>query len=999
MEQVTPTIFQNLQAVWETNPLIFAPDTLLSVALSKMYPIEANCYLYIVSPSNLPQFNYAVAIDNFTVIGTFDEQTLLRQIVTQADWSQLTVKDVISLPEIIEQSSYKSRDFWQILAILNRIFPSPLVLIDRAEKLAGTIDLELLVKALPSLNFLQSYFLEEIMEDNVVCAAADTRAFALAELMVQNNANYVLIIERVNELLLPLGIVRARDILQLQVLGVNLAIITAYSLMNTQLSLFNGDISLLSALPTLQQKHSGLIVIGEQGELRGIILPQNILQVFQPDVLLANLETVYQTAERCNREKQLPVRQTQLLAEITRKISTSLELKDIVQTTVDEVRQLLNCDRVTIVQFQPNNTAISIGESVAEGFPQMLGYELADPLLMDWDGYRQGKILVIADVARAEISQAIKQLLQQFAIQAKLVVPILSPQLLRRHEGNYDELPINQDRLQGLLIVHQCSYPRQWQGSEIDMLQQLADRLGLAIAQVQLLDNLEGRVRERTRELTIANIQLQQEIEEHQQTEIALRENQQKLAGILDCADEAIISIDERQIVQLFNQSAEQMFGYSAEGVLGKPLDKLLPSVFSKNHRQHIIDFGHSPQQTRSMSERSNRVYGRRSDGSVFPAEASISKMRSREGLIFTVMLKDITERQQAEASLRRSEAQLRSIANALPILIAYIDNRRRYRFNNRAHELWFGKTSAEIDNCHLRDIVGVAAYRQIFPYVRTVLLGQTVTFELELIHHDGTLRWVSACYIPDFDERDRVKGFFATFDDISKRKALERMQSEFVSIASHEMRTPLTSIHGVLKLLAANRLGELTPKGREMTQIALRNTDRTIRLINDVLDLERMESGRETIVKQVCNSAELIRQAADTVEEMARNEEITLEIDVVAIKLWVDPDLILQTLTNLLSNSTKFSPPHSTITIRVREHNNLALFSVIDQGRGIPSDKLDVIFERFQQVDASDSRKKGGTGLGLSICRYIINKHGGQIWAESTLGQGSTFYFTLPKR
>jgi signal transduction histidine kinase len=159
------------------------------------------------------------------------------------------------------------------------------------------------------------------------------------------------------------------------------------------------------------------------------------------------------------------------------------------------------------------------------------------------------------------------------------------------------------------------------------------------------------------------------------------------------------------------------------------------------------------------------------------------------------------------------------------------------------------------------------------------------------------------------------------------------------------------------------------------------------------------MESGRETIVKQVCNSAELIRQAADTVEEMARNEEITLEIDVVAIELWVDPDLILQTLTNLLSNSIKFSPPHSTITIRVREHNNLALFSVIDQGRGIPSDKLDVIFERFQQVDASDSRKKGGTGLGLSICRYIINKHGGQIWAESTLGQGSTFYFTLPKR
>jgi PAS domain S-box-containing protein len=999
MERVIPTIFQNLQAVWETNPLILAPDTSLSVALSKMYPISANCSLHITSQSNLPQFNYAVAIENFTVIGTFDEQILLKQIVTHRDCSKITVREIISLPEVVERSSDRSRDFWHILAVLEQKKQSLLVLLDEAKKLAGTIDLELLVKALPSLNFLHSHSLEETMEVRVVCAAVDASAFTLAELMVQNHSNYVLIIEQIDELFFPLGIVRARDILYLQVLGVNLAIITARALMNTKLSLFSQDISLLSALPTLQQKPSSSIVIGERGELRGIILPQNILQVFQPHVILANLENVYQVAQQCNLDKQLPFRQTQLLTEITRKISTSLELKDIVQITVDEVRQLLNCDRATIVQFQPNGTAISIGESLAENFPQMLGYELADPLLMDLDGYRQGKILAIADIEQSEVSQAVKQLLRLFAIQAKLVVPILSPPLLRRHEKHARKLPTRQDRLQGLLIVHQCSYPRQWQPSEIDMLQQLADRLGLAIAQAQLLDNLEGRVKERTRELTIANIQLQQEIEEHQQTEAELRENQQKLAGILDCADEAIISIDEKQIVQLFNQSAEQMFGYSADRVLGKPLDKLLPSVFSESHRQYIIDFGYSSQQNRSMSERSSRVYGCRSDGSVFPAEASISKMRSREGLIFTVMLKDITERQQAEASLRRSEAQLRSIANALPILIAYIDNRRRYRFNNRAHEIWFGKTSDEINNCHLRDIVGVAAYRQIVHYVRTVLSGQTVSFELELIHHDSTLRWVSACYIPDFDERERVKGFFVTFDDISKRKALERMQSEFVSIASHEMRTPLTSIHGVLKLLAANRLGELTPKGSEMTQIALRNTDRTIRLINDVLDLERMESGRETIVKQVCNSAELIRQAADTIREMARNEEITIEIEAMELELWADPDLILQTLTNLLSNSIKFSPPYSTVTIAVREHENLALFSVIDRGRGIPSDKLDVIFERFQQVDASDSRKKGGTGLGLSICRHIVNKHGGQIWVESTLGQGSTFYFTLPKR
>jgi PAS domain S-box-containing protein len=1116
MGQAKRTIFQNLQAVWETNPLIFQPDTQISVALSKIYPSAT---------SSLPErFSYAVAIEDNSVVGTIEDKDFLQLTLDRVNWQNMTIRDIMSPPEIL-RSSQEAQDFWQVLARFERTSRSHLVIVDETNKLQGTIDLELLVKALPSLNMLKSRWVDEIMEVNFIQAAAETSALALGELMRQKSKNCVVITEnRDGKISLALGLILASDILHLQLLGIDLKQVTARSILQRELSKVSEKTALSSVLEILQQQPNGSIVTGKTGELQGIILPRQMLRVFQPHAILAEIEALHQELDKSNsqinssesllidNDKQLQAifqrasdaivilddlgrfidinpsasrffglsptnligcsiedfltadtdnqlkeqnflqnpattgetsfcltdgsvkqveystishyiphrhliilrditqryqvqiqlqqqyRQTQLLAEMTRKIRGSLELEDIIKTTVREVRELLKSDRVTIVKLQANGTVVSIGESVVGDFPQIVGYEIADPLLMDLEGYSQGKILAITDINKAEISPNTKDLLKQFAIRAKLVVPILSPQLINRHRESFDRFSMSENRLQGLLIAHQCSHPREWQDSEIELLQQLADRLGLAIAQAQLLDNLEGRVKERTRELTIANIQLQQEIEEHQQTEVALRENQQKLAGILDCADEAIISIDERSIVQLFNQSAEKMFGYSADRVLGKPLDILLPSVFVEIHRQHVTDFGNTPHQARSMAERSNRVFGRRRDGSQFPAEASISKMRSREGLIFTVMLKDITERQQAEAALRRSEEQLRSIANALPILIAYIDNRRRYRFNNRAHEIWFGKASAEIDNCHLKDIVGIPAYRQIAPYVRNVLSGKTVTFELELINHDGNLRWVSACYIPDFDERDRVKGFFATFDDISKRKALEQMQSEFVSIASHEMRTPLTSIHGVLKLLAANRLGELTPKGIEMTQIALRNTDRSIRLINDVLDLERMESGRETIIKQVCHSDELIRQAADTIQEMARSEEITLEIDAVKSEFWADADLILQTLTNLLSNGIKFSPPNSIVTIKCRECGDCILFSVIDRGRGIPADKLEIIFERFQQVDASDSRKKGGTGLGLSICRHIVNKHEGKIWVESVVGEGSTFYFTLPK-
>ena len=233
--------------------------------------------------------------------------------------------------------------------------------------------------------------------------------------------------------------------------------------------------------------------------------------------------------------------------------------------------------------------------------------------------------------------------------------------------------------------------------------------------------------------------------------------------------------------------------------------------------------------------------------------------------------------------------------------------------------------------------------------------------------------------------------------DDITQRKEIERMKSEFVSVASHEMRTPLTSIHGVIKLLSAGHLGHLSPKGVEMADMALRNSDRLVRLVNDVLDLERMESGKDTIQRRHCNSAELIKQAVEILQPMAQKQQIILETELDSWDLWVDRDLILQTITNILSNAIKFSPPKSKILLTSKLRDNQVLFAIQDWGRGIPLNKLETIFERFQQVDASDSRQKGGTGLGLAICRHIVEQHEGKIWVESVYGKGSTFFFTIP--
>lgn len=241
--------------------------------------------------------------------------------------------------------------------------------------------------------------------------------------------------------------------------------------------------------------------------------------------------------------------------------------------------------------------------------------------------------------------------------------------------------------------------------------------------------------------------------------------------------------------------------------------------------------------------------------------------------------------------------------------------------------------------------------------------------------------------------------------NDITERKHLE---NEFISLVSHELRTPMNSIIGALDILSTGRMGHLTEQGQKVLDIATTNTERLIRLVNDILDLERMKSGKITLRPQVCALEELMLQATEAMHGMAEQAGVTLMTRPITVELWADPDRVLQALTNLLSNAIKFSQAGQTVELTATRLSNsdqvnpiqphpAVLIQVCDQGRGIPADKLQAIFERFQQVDTLDSRQKGGTGLGLAICRNIVEQHQGRIWAESSLGQGSTFKLVLP--
>ena len=239
---------------------------------------------------------------------------------------------------------------------------------------------------------------------------------------------------------------------------------------------------------------------------------------------------------------------------------------------------------------------------------------------------------------------------------------------------------------------------------------------------------------------------------------------------------------------------------------------------------------------------------------------------------------------------------------------------------------------------------------------------------------------------------------------ELTQRAKLDTIKDEFVSTVSHELRTPLTSIRGALGLLDSGVVGTVDAQAQRLLHIALINTERLIRLINEILDLQRMDSGLSVLQVRRCSLPELVHEAFETMTAMADSAEVRLTVAPAAkavlpsIYFDGDADRILQVLTNILSNAIKFSPPGSAVTIEVETPPDALILRVADQGRGIPEDQLETIFGRFTQVEDSDARQRGGTGLGLAICRSIIEQHRGTIWAERNPTRGISVCVKLPR-
>jgi signal transduction histidine kinase len=236
-------------------------------------------------------------------------------------------------------------------------------------------------------------------------------------------------------------------------------------------------------------------------------------------------------------------------------------------------------------------------------------------------------------------------------------------------------------------------------------------------------------------------------------------------------------------------------------------------------------------------------------------------------------------------------------------------------------------------------------------------------------------------------------------FHDITELRRLSELKTDFISMVSHELRTPLTSIKGFVKLVLVEDLGPLTAQQRECLAVADAEADRLTHLINDLLDVSRIDAGRMTFTWEVLHPNDLVEQVMQTLHPQAA--ELNLHLEAALPEnlppIRGDRQRIIQILTNLLGNAVKFTPAGGRVRVAAAVESGLLVVRVADTGVGIPAHAMPRIFDRFYQVDGAGPRSRGGTGLGLAITRQLVELHGGRIWASSTLGEGSTFTFTLP--
>ena len=525
--------------------------------------------------------------------------------------------------------------------------------------------------------------------------------------------------------------------------------------------------------------------------------------------------------------------------------------------------------------------------------------------------------------------------------------------------------------------------------------------------------------------------------------------SQRAADAIIEISADAIISVDAQQRIVRFNRGAEEIFGYSQSEVIGRTLDLLLPERFQGVHPQHLARFGSSDVAARRMGER-RLISGLRASGEEFPAEASISKVDVGGERIYTVVLRDITERQRAEqasqflaragdllAGSLDANRTLESVAQlALPLLgdgckIFLTSDGEPARRAVTAHRNRARATAL----LRLREIPFLMkAAHPVTPALlegRSNLVARLDDADLQALaddpEHLAIMRSLSprSMLVVPLKTRGKTFGALCFFFDASRTRGHDQQDLELaeelarrtsvaldnarlyaeatqaiqarddvLAVVSHDLGNPLSAIR-VNNAVLQRRTPDGDPAHKQIANIRA-SVDQMERLIRDLLDVKRIEAGLLSLERETVVITVLMSEAGEAGERWVdgRTLRCSADPDTNGLRVYADSQRILQVLSNLLGNAARFAPPDAEIQVRAQRADDQVVFSVADSGPGIPAEHLPHIFDRFWQA-----RRTGrhGIGLGLAIVKGIVEAHGGRVWAESELGVGSTFFFTLP--
>ncbi len=537
------------------------------------------------------------------------------------------------------------------------------------------------------------------------------------------------------------------------------------------------------------------------------------------------------------------------------------------------------------------------------------------------------------------------------------------------------------------------------------------------------------------------------DITERKQREEALRIAEAKSSGIVSISADAIISIDEEQRITLFNEGAEKTFGYSKEEAIGAPLDILIAKRFRALHHEHVKRFALGPDTARRTGHRA--LSGLRKNGEEFSIDAAISKLEVDGTKILTVALRDITEQKRVE----KEQSFLAEFGSELALTLDYQETARNvarlvatdladlcvvdvteedgkirrlvavHRDPNKAvlaqrlqnveldrRQPYLGSDVFEtkkpflishITTEYLDALAQSEEHRQILHELEVSSLVAVPLLAHGRIVGSMTVIRSQGRFYTDVDVRLIEKAAFRAALAVDSARLYQIAQraidsrDEVLGIVAHDLRNPLNAILMQANLLQrSGAVSNQSPtKSAEMIE---RSVNRMNRLIRDLLDVTRIEGGRLIIEPDRVPSRQIVLDCIDAQKLIASSAAVHLRSEMTPVleDVWGDRDRLFQIFDNLIGNAIKFTKPGGCITVGAKSRADSVLFWVTDTGMGIYPDDLPHVFERFWQTRKSERR---GAGLGLPIVKGLVEAHGGRIWAESTLGEGSTFYFTIP--